>query len=160
MGEPGELREGRCLGLPQADTASCCESTESGWREQRVAASSQQRPGPCAGRAEGGRRGLAGIFQLIPFASLPQTLILLILGVGGLVLRWGNNATPLSLGFPSCIPAIVTTMKPLAPNNVKRGSAAWLGSVPMGLVTRYLRLSSTVASDSLWSGGTALGWMV
>lgn len=30
MGEPGELTEGRCLGLPQADTASCCESTESG----------------------------------------------------------------------------------------------------------------------------------
>lgn len=140
MGEPGELREGRCLGLPQADTASCCGSTESGRREQRVAAFSQQRPGPCPGRAEGGRRGLAGIFQLIPFASLPQTLILLTLGVGGLVLpwvleAWFNNATPLSLGFPSCIPAIVTTMKPLAPNNIKRGSAAWLGSVPMGLVT-------------------------
>lgn len=119
MGEPGELVEGRCRGLPQADTASCCGSPESGRREQRVAASSQLRPGPCPGRAEGGRTGLAGIFQLIPFASLPQTLILLTLGVGGLILPWVNNATPLSLGFPICTPAVVTTVKPLAPNNVK-----------------------------------------
>lgn len=94
--------------------------------------SSQQRPGPCAGRAEGGRRGLAGIFQLIPFAFPRQTLILLTLGVGGLVLPWGNNATLLSLGFPICTPAIVATVKPLAPNNVKRGSTTWLGSFPMG----------------------------
>lgn len=101
MGEPRELMEGRCLGLPQADTASCCGSIESGRREQHVATSSQLRPGPCPGRAEGGRRGLAGIFQLIPFASLPQTLILLTLGVGGLVLPWGNSATPLSLVSPS-----------------------------------------------------------
>lgn len=106
-----------------------------------MAASSQLRPGPCAGRAKGGRRGLAGIFQLIPFASLPQTLILLTLSVGGLVLPWGNNATPLSLGFPICTPAIVTTVKPLAPNNVKRGNAAWLGSFPMG--SHYL-LSASV----------------
>lgn len=66
-----------------------------------MAASSQLRPGPCAGRAEGGRRGLAGIFQLIPFVSLPQTLILLTLGVGGLVLPWGNNAMPRVLVSPS-----------------------------------------------------------
>lgn len=111
-------------------------------RALSLGGSSQQRPGPCPGRAEGGRRGLAGIFQLIPFESLPQTLILLTLGVGGLVLPWGNNATPLSLGFPICTPAIVTTVKPLAPNNVKQGSTAWLGSFPMG--SRHLISASVL----------------
>lgn len=81
--------------------------------------SSRLRPGACSGRAEGGGGGLARIFQLIPFTPVPQTLILLGPGVGGLALPWGKSVVPLSLGFPICTPAVVTTVKPLAPNSIK-----------------------------------------